>query len=393
METESKDSILKTVKPRRASSSTPEALRSPPPPSIQRKQSDDESDEEARALLQKRSQQNLRGKEEFSGEDPSPRRKTRKPAESVQGGARNGAIGEDKTPPQLRKARPRLPDNGDSSDEGSKSSRHRGREVLESSKVRMYRRRVDDTPQSPVMSTIKSSPSPRRAAVGSDLSSGEDFKEGGSSQRIHSKERQHRAGGRRKGSDNEGGKVRSRRRPQTPEYPAEEPDWKGGGYPRTPPLSDKPDHSDAEDGRGSRGMRDSSKNNRKLPRRYQSEAGGDAMSGNVRRDGSSRYRETKEGHQERRFHSGPQASSPSPPPHMGRKRFHHSPPQQPNTENFERRRWRGRAFSPGAAGGGGGGGGGGFQRRRSPSFQSPQYRAKSPFGSPPHRYRLYVGMC
>ena len=259
---------------------------------------------------------------------------------------------------------------------------------------------VEETPQSPVMSTNKSSSSPHLPAVGSDLSSGDDFKEEGSSRLRRSKERlSSRLVGGKRGGDSDHERRRqvspvrsSRHRPQTPDYPMDEADWKGGSFPRTPPLTDKLELMDVEDRRGgsNRVMGESSRNSRKLPRRYQSESSGEVMmgggGGGSRRDGGSRYREIKEPRQERRYHGGQQPLSPSPPPHpshMGRKRYHHSPPQPHTADKFDRRRPRGRPYSPGS---GGGGGGSGFQRRRSPTLSSPSHRAKSPYGgSPPHR--------
>ena len=411
---DSKDVFVKPLKLRRSSSSTPERVPArKPPPLVKKKQSEGESEEETKVLVRKRSHQSLRDKDQRSEEGSSPHHKAKRASEYIHKGARNGVLSEEPSSPRHRKGR-RTGMDGDgdraeSSDEGSRSSRHRLRG--ESSKTRLSRRKLEESSQvPPVISFSRSNPSPRPPAVGSDLSSGEDFREVGHGHQARSSERR-RVGNKKRISDNEGGDSRRRadsspakprRRPQTPDYPTEDADWKGSGHPKTPPLSDKPDFSDMEEGRSSRGMRDSSKTGRdssktgrKVPRRYQGESGGEVMAGGSgRREGSSRYRESKEGHQERRFHgSGPQGSSPSPPPHMGRKKFHHSPPPpQGGAENFERRRRRGRGYSPGPPGGGGGSGGGarsgGFQRRRSPGFQSPPFMMKSPYGggSPPHRY-------
>jgi len=406
---DSKNLFAKPVKSRRSSSSTPERVQSrKPPPLVKIKLSEGESEEETKVLMRKRSHQSLRDKDQRSEEGSSPpHHKAKKVSDYIHKGTRNGVLSEEVSSPRRRKGRRSEVDfdgeRGESSDEGSRSSRQKLRR--ESSKSKPPRQKQEESSQAPpVTGFSRSSPSPHPPAVGSDLSSGEDFREAGHSHQARSGERRRRAGNRKRVSDNEGGDsrrradsppVKSRRRPQTPNYPSEDPDWKGSGHPRTPPLSDKPDFSDLEEGRSSRGMRDSSKNSRKVPRRYQGESGGEVMtSGSGRREGSSRYRESKEAHQERRFHgSGPHGSSPSPPPHMGRKKFHHSPPPpQGGAENLERRRWRGRGYSPGPPGGGGGSGGGarsgGFQRRRSPGFQSPPFVMKSPYGggSPPHRY-------
>lgn len=403
-EKESKGSLIKPATSQRSSSLTPEQTKPQTSPRSMKKKklSENDSDHDTGTLLQKKSQHNLRDKDQHSDYGSSPHRRSGKLVGSGHKDVRNGGLSDGTPPPQRRKRKIREQDSsqdrGESTDEGSRSSRHRSRGNVKS-KSRVTKRKVEEASHSPLTNLTKSSPSPRHAAaVGSDLSSGDDFNEIGNSH-ARSSERRHRPATRKRDSDEDGirrrpnSPVRSRRRPQTPDFPADEPDWRGGGHPRTPPLSDKPDHSDLEEGRSGVSIRDTARNNRKIPRRYQGEAGGEtAMSSGSRREGmGNRYREQKEAQQERRYHgSGPQGSSPSPPPHMNRRKYHHSPVQQGSTENLERKRRRARGYSPGSsgnAGGGGGAQGGGFRRRRSPGFQSPSFRVKSPYGgSPPHRY-------
>ena len=260
--------------------------------------------------------------------------------------------------------------------------------------TKLHSSRVEDTPQSPIVDTAKSSCSPPPQPVGSDLSSGDYFKEDGSNRRLHGNEKSvHRRKAKKRSGDSEHeidrrhltSPVRSsRHRQQTPNFSVDDTDWKRRNYSRASPPVDKP--QDGNERGSSRGTGESSRKSRKLPRHYQPEAGEKVMMGG-RRDGGGRYRDAKEQRPERQYHGGPAVLSPSPPPHpvhLGRSKYHLSPPSQGHpTEKFDRKRMRGRQYSPG---GGGGGGGGGYQRRRSPVYMSPTHRAKSPYGgSSPHR--------
>lgn len=265
-----------------------------------------------------------------------------------------------------------------------------------------------DIPQSPVVSP-KSSHSSTHGNIESELSSGEDFKEGetewsGRSKNYSSSRKQEwsdkgRSGSRRRERSEEGDRdiekqhaasspTYSAPHPRTPDYP-NEPEPKEG-VPRAPLSSEKVVlYEEEEEYSSNRGGGDTSvRKGRKLPRRYQIEA----EQGQERREGA-RYREGKDVRPERRYH--PQPPSPSPPPqsypgHSARKRHYHSPPPPP-PEGFERRRRRGgRPYSPG-----------GYQQRRRHSRSPPPpylgspppHRVKSPYGvSPPHRY-VHWNLC
>ena len=245
------------------------------------------------------------------------------------------------------------------------------------------------SPQSSVLThSTKSSHSPR-VNVESELSSGEDFKEGEinlpSQEKLSSSRPKQE---RNEVSDHEIDRLPlsspgySPRRPRTPNYPADESRWKDSAS-HIHPSSEKAALSEEEDMWSGRGEHTRKNHGRNLPRRYQIEPSSEQGPVPGRRDGT-RYREGKDIRQERRYYGGqPLSPSPPPPSYAGhpRKRYHqHSPPPP---DSFERRRHRGRLYSPA---------GGGHQHRRhsrSPPYTSPppSHRAKSPYvSSPPHRY-------
>jgi len=148
-----------------------------------------------------------------------------------------------------------------------------------------------DTPLSPMISS-RSSHSSIRANIESELSSGEDFKEG---DRDRDRDRQAERKAEPPGRERPGSRKQKRKdsvdydidrhsrsnstpRPRTPDYPVDETEWKS--MPHTPPFPDRGIFSEDDEDSG----RGSSRKSRRLPRRYQMESGSDQGS-STRREG------------------------------------------------------------------------------------------------------------